>query len=60
MVNRRNNNMNARASFPPTQVRRNTTRKNTVVAKPPLVRQLGQMNLFNPKPATRRNRKNRR
>jgi len=57
MVNRRNNNMNARASFPPTQVRRNT-RKNT--AKPPLVRQLGQMNLFNPKPATRRNRKNRR
>lgn len=59
MVNRRNNNMNARVSFPPTQVRRNT-RKNLVVTKPPLVRQLGQMNLFNPRPATRRNRKNRR
>ena len=59
MVNRRNNNMNARASFPPTQVRRNT-RKNVVATKPPLVRQLGQMNLFNPRPATRRNRKNRR
>jgi hypothetical protein len=56
MVNSRNNNMNARVSFPPTQVRRNT-RKNT---KPPLVRQLGQMNLFHPKPSTRRNRKNRR